>query len=95
MMSISEMRRALSEDTLCVRSGCKMPAIPASCPDAAVRHIYEYRNGLPLSTIGRPAETRSFAEINSRYVKSVVTSAAVISSDEREQMQRRLALASL
>jgi hypothetical protein len=67
-------------------------------PDWVVLALYEKHCGLPQSRTGMPA-TRSLAEINRKYEKRVIKAPAVtapaVNNDEREQMQRRAALASL
>jgi hypothetical protein len=67
-------------------------------PDWVILRLCEKHCGLPASKAGMPA-TRSLAEINRKWEKRVilapVTTAPAITNDEREQMQRRTALASL
>jgi hypothetical protein len=79
-ISIREMRSSLQQDAI---------SSFHSAPDWCVRHIFEMRNGLPLSKIGRPRELRSLAEINARYIKPAVTSAPA-ANDEVERMKMRL-----
>jgi hypothetical protein len=64
-----------------------------TAPDWAVRHIFEKRNGMPLSRTGRPVETRSAAQVIGKR-KPAVTAPA-ISAAEREQMKRRVELSKL
>ena len=87
MLSIREMRSSLkSQSEIASYHGA---------PDWAIRHIYETRNGMPLSKVGRPANM-SRAELRSRYAtRSTLPSAASVSNDERERMARQLALANL
>jgi hypothetical protein len=78
-LSIREMRSSIQQESI---------ASFHSAPDWAVRHIFEKRNGMRLSKIGRPVELRSLAEINGRYTKPVTSAPAV--SDEAERMRMRL-----
>ena len=70
----------------------------ALAPDWVILNLFERHCGLPASRTGMPA-TRSLAEINRQYekcaTKAPVTTAPAVTNDEREQMQRRAALASL
>jgi hypothetical protein len=79
-ISIREMRSSLQHDSI---------SSFQSAPDWAVRHVFEKRNGLPLSKIGRPTELRSLAEINKRYSKPT-TSVPTVNNDEAERMRMRL-----
>ena len=58
-----------------------------TAPDWAVRHIFEKRNGMPLSRTGRPVEMRSAAQVIGKR-KPVVT--APVIGDEAERMKMRL-----
>jgi len=83
-MEIREIRTALQSDNLNSFH---------TAPDWAVRHVFEKRNGMTLSRIGRPVELRSAAQIIGK--RKPVVSAPAISAVEREQMKRRLEIASL
>ena len=69
----------------------------ALAPDWVVLHLYERHCGLPVSRTGMPpVEKRSLAEIvHGKAPKRSAVTAPAMSDDEREQMQRRAALASL
>jgi hypothetical protein len=70
----------------------------ATAPDWAILALYERHCGLPQSSAGMPA-TRSLAEINRKWekraTKAPAIAAPVISDAERQQMKRRLEIASL
>jgi hypothetical protein len=84
-MEIREIRSALQQSD-------KLNSFHTA-PDWAVRHVFEKRNGLKLSKIGRPVEMRSAAQVIGKR-KPAVTGPA-ISDAERQQMKRRLEIASL
>jgi hypothetical protein len=70
-----------------------------SAPDWVIINLYERHYGLPISNPEGKPPMRSLAELNRKYEKRVIAAptktAPVITDEEREQMQRRLALASL
>ena len=70
-----------------------------SAPNWVIINLYERHRGLPISNPAGKPPIRSLAEINRKYEKRVITTsvktAPVVSNEEREQMQRRIALASL
>lgn len=82
-MGMLEMRKALRNDS----SGF-IPLNPETMPDFAVKHIVEYR-----SRAKSGARPTGMYEL--RKTKKPAIAAPAVNNDEREQMQRRLEVASL
>lgn len=61
-----------------------------TAPDWAVRHVFEKRNGMTLSKIGRPAETRSASQVIGKRKFAI---AAPEVSDAQRNAAHRHALA--
>jgi hypothetical protein len=82
-MGILEMRKALRNDS----SGF-VPLNPETMPDFAVRHVVEYRSRAQSGA-------RPTGKYELRNTKKAAIAESGVTNDEREQMQRRAALAIL
>jgi hypothetical protein len=79
-MQIAEMRTALNRQNL--RTG--QETLPTSMPDWAVLHVFERRNGLPLTSFPQGVEVRS-AGNNSLISARVERAKAIVREHEAQK----------
>jgi hypothetical protein len=94
-MQIREMRSALDAGN----AGKGMPELPATMPDWAVRRVYEFRSGLPLTEAPVAAKRAALAFGQLRSMQKTQTNPTVATDaateSEREAMQRRIRAAQI
>jgi hypothetical protein len=96
MQIIEEMRNTISAQNL--RSG--HGELPSTCPDWAVKRIFEKRHGIPMSALPAGIRTLKSEEVRSFIAgpakrAAIAPVATTVTDAERARMRRMLEVAAL